>query len=434
MLAYIENMIGNKKESEEVKEEVKEEIKEENEGVKLLNQGTYGCVFRPGIECSGEQLTSKKYITKIQKEKETSNREVEIGKKIKNIKGYSQYFAPIIESCEIKVSEIKDEELEKCKFITKEMREKKYESNKIRYVGKETLGGYLKNETKNISQIESYFRKLINTHMTLLKGITKLNNANIMHFDLKENNIMCREKSGRPIIIDYGLSVNTENIESKEYDVKSIFFAYKNDYVPWCLDIVIINDMINNVENKEDWRNEKIVEDDVKDKIEDFKNKNPIMELIDENEKEEFVKNQLEYYKPLIEGGMLNMPSRGTVYDEVIKNNKSWDNYALSGMFLQLLNTLNLLKYKKELGYIEKYVKILEKIIMSVPNKRELPSETREELNKIFKNMERKEKKNMKVILEKDFKNGENYREREKKLALDKKKSLTEDEAMIKRQ
>ena len=40
-----------------------------NEGTELINQGAYGCIFRPGIECSGKQLTSKKYITKIQKYK-----------------------------------------------------------------------------------------------------------------------------------------------------------------------------------------------------------------------------------------------------------------------------------------------------------------------------------------------------------------------------
>ena len=42
----------------------------DQEKTTMLNQGTYGCVFRPGIECSGKQLTSKKYITKIQKYKQ----------------------------------------------------------------------------------------------------------------------------------------------------------------------------------------------------------------------------------------------------------------------------------------------------------------------------------------------------------------------------
>jgi len=36
----------------------------EPEQTTLLNQGTYGCVFRPGIECSSKQLTSKKIYNK----------------------------------------------------------------------------------------------------------------------------------------------------------------------------------------------------------------------------------------------------------------------------------------------------------------------------------------------------------------------------------
>ena len=63
-------------------------INENNASVKLLNQGTYGCIFRPGIECSSKQLTSNNYITKIQKHREISKNEVLIGEKIQKIAGH----------------------------------------------------------------------------------------------------------------------------------------------------------------------------------------------------------------------------------------------------------------------------------------------------------------------------------------------------------
>ena len=38
--------------------------------IKMLDQGTYGCVFRPGLTCSGMIDETKTNITKIQKKKD----------------------------------------------------------------------------------------------------------------------------------------------------------------------------------------------------------------------------------------------------------------------------------------------------------------------------------------------------------------------------
>jgi len=159
MLSFIQDITGTGNDQTHIIENNQKPSENQNEtnnndGIKttLLNQGTYGCVFRPGIECSGKQLTSKKYITKIQKYKETSLREVEMGKKIKKIPGYSQYYAPIIESCDVTVGALNnDAEAKKCDFINMapEYNNKTYESNRIRYVGKNTLGDYLVKEAAN---------------------------------------------------------------------------------------------------------------------------------------------------------------------------------------------------------------------------------------------------------------------------------------------
>ncbi len=181
MLSFIKNITDSNVENpieKENKNNDKENDKEND--VKLLNQGTYGCIFRPGIECSGKHLTSNSYITKIQKHRQISNNEVLIGKKIQKIAGHEKYYAPILETCDISVRDLKNiEEVKKCDFMKNadEFLDKQYESNKIRYVGKNTLGDYFTQETSNISQIETYFRKMINIHETVLTGIMKLNDA-----------------------------------------------------------------------------------------------------------------------------------------------------------------------------------------------------------------------------------------------------------------
>ena len=63
--------------------------------IALLNQGAYGCIIRPAIKCSGK-IGSEQYITKIQKKKDTSDREVQLGVIIRTIPSFSNYFHIIL--------------------------------------------------------------------------------------------------------------------------------------------------------------------------------------------------------------------------------------------------------------------------------------------------------------------------------------------------
>lgn len=378
----------------------------------LLNQGTYGCVFRPGIECSSKQLTSKKYITKIQKYKETSAREVEMGKKVQKIPGYVQYYAPIIESCDITIGALNnDAEAKKCEFINMapEYQNKTYESNRIRYVGKNTLGDYWVKEAANVSQLESYFRKLINTHITLLKGIAKLNAANIMHFDMKENNVMCKDKSGRPIIIDFGLSVDTTNIASpEEFRADEAFFTYGVAYEPWCLDIGMITYMIHKTKNANveqptmnAWRKENATLEETNKVISEFITTNPTMlELFTPEVVEDYKKKAEAYYTPLVEGGMLNVPSWGNVYDELVKYHKSWDNYGVAVMILDMLRIMELHEEaSNNFPFMKKYIELLTNIVLSMPDKRPTAEETSTEIKTIMSKLPRTDKARIRKVL-----------------------------------
>ena len=81
--------------------------------IKLINQGTYGCVFKKGMTCDG-MVDDEEIISKIVEIDITSENEVNIGKKIMEIPDYLLYFAPIISSCTIDMSNMESEELNKC--------------------------------------------------------------------------------------------------------------------------------------------------------------------------------------------------------------------------------------------------------------------------------------------------------------------------------
>jgi len=50
--------------------------------IKLLNRGTYGCIFRPALTCKGG-IDQENFITKVQKQTSLSDREHTISEKIK---------------------------------------------------------------------------------------------------------------------------------------------------------------------------------------------------------------------------------------------------------------------------------------------------------------------------------------------------------------
>jgi len=56
--------------------------------IQLLNQGSYGCVFRPAIKCDGT-LSDNTFVTKIQEDTEFIKNEVAVSAIIKKIKHYS---------------------------------------------------------------------------------------------------------------------------------------------------------------------------------------------------------------------------------------------------------------------------------------------------------------------------------------------------------
>ena len=49
--------------------------------IQIIGQGTYGCVYRPNIDCQTKKIDSKQFLSKIQRKDKTSKNEIVIGKK-----------------------------------------------------------------------------------------------------------------------------------------------------------------------------------------------------------------------------------------------------------------------------------------------------------------------------------------------------------------
>ena len=78
----------------------------------FLGEGSYGCVYYPGITCKGKK-NKKKVITKIQEINFYSDNEKNNGNYIKtNIKNYNKYLSPVTKFCIVKFNTLEKSSLD----------------------------------------------------------------------------------------------------------------------------------------------------------------------------------------------------------------------------------------------------------------------------------------------------------------------------------
>lgn len=313
--------------------------------IKLLSRGTFGCIFKPALTCTGG-IDKEHFITKVQKQTTLSYRELMISEKIKKIKDYNQYFAPILKTCTVSVANISGDEIKKCDFMTNN---KQIVSNKLRYVGKNTLEEYVIQllRTKPALYIETVY----DSFFYLLNSIRVLFTNNIVHFDMKENNIMYDERENKPIIIDFGISFDTKMVQNK---LDEVFYTEGFDYPPWCFEIALCSYIVNSNKKME----EKIDIEKMKEKVLFFIKSNSIFGLFTENETTEYIAKLNLYIE---NHGKLTY----TVFiRELCKSMDSWDIYALAVTYTKILY----ITYTQD--FMGRFNQLLKDIILSAPSER----------------------------------------------------------------
>jgi serine/threonine protein kinase len=219
----------------------------------FLGEGSYGCVYYPGITCKGKK-NKKNLITKIQEINFYSDNEKNNGKYIKaNIKNYSKYLSPVIKYCIVKFNTVEKSGLNisKCNILFDEYNS----SANINYVdilnnnnSSSAIRNSLVNEQYILmysSYIKSYTLKdyysnyniefvssVLSHSYKILYGISLLNNVGIIHNDLHIGNVLINLKNLYPVIIDFGLSFNINNCYklSKDYIDFQYIKRFVHDY------------------------------------------------------------------------------------------------------------------------------------------------------------------------------------------------------------
>lgn len=226
----------------------------------FLGEGSYGCVYYPGITCKGKK-NKKNLITKIQEINFYSDNEKNNGKYIKaNIKNYNKYLSPVTKYCIVKFNTIERSNLNisKCNILFDEYNSSAnvnyediiYNSSATRdslplpknsIVNEQYIlmySSYIKSYTLKdfYSNYTIEFVSSVLTHSyKILYGISLLNSVGIIHNDLHIGNVLINLKNLNPVIIDFGLSFNINNCYKLNKDyidfqyIKRFVFDYRDD-------------------------------------------------------------------------------------------------------------------------------------------------------------------------------------------------------------
>lgn len=362
-----------------------EKIKE----IKLINSGASGCIYSPNLTCNGK-IGSTKYITKIQKNERSIVNELNISKKIRNISGYARFFSPVLKQCNVKIKKDRVDDLKKCEIFEKESDAKiessSYISMKVRYVGNKDLRAYLFSNINSQSFLPEFWR----THIYLLKGIQKLTEHKIVHYDLKYNNVIFDKDRNAPIIIDFGQSWAINELNTPEQIFLAFFVFDQYDY--WCIDILTCSYIFQNI-GYTDSKTSLVTKEGIEHICNVFiYGREPKYESGEEKQMKKKIINDVYLYHILQDPSkmskfrnkfyeyataFINKQTWWELYEDLIKYANTWDCYSMSVIYLNMLDDIFLSNSKLYETIISTsdtrlhaYINLMETIVYSPPNDR----------------------------------------------------------------
>ena len=359
---------------------------------RLISEGTYGCIFNPGFRCnysSGSGSGSLKnenadikYATKVHSNVNLSivKNEITISAKIReNISNYDVYFSPVLETCKVNLAKV---DADKCKII-KDKKPTQFFSTKMKYIEGLTLYKHVDQLIKRVKISTKLYAEVAALYKKICLGLEELKVIGIVHFDLKDNNIIVT-KSGSPIIIDFGISIDMDilhtamsahkavetsstgavpsfssaivaasspsSIKSSEPKqdfyklLDSYFYAYSADYYPWCVDIVLISYIIQKQKPKE-----MITAEQIMNIFDEVMRKNKLSS-------KSYLKDSLSVYRERFKENVaykFNDQENVHLLYHLLENFGKWDLFSATLLFVEMLDKINQVPNIKHINEIK---------------------------------------------------------------------------------
>ena len=330
---------------------------------KLIDQGGFGCIFYPGFNCKGKVTKeSKNLVSKLQKNSFNAKNEIYIGKFIKNISNYYLFFLPVIKSCTISLASLDKEHISKCNILS--TNDSSYLLLELKYVKNISFEELFTNLNRSKRHILLIF---FETFKYILDSISLLVNNGIVHYDIKEQNILYSIKYENPILIDFGISIPINYLNNS--NIKDYFYIYGPDYYIWPLEAHVISYLLHVKDTLE--------LSDINKIASEFVLNNSGLNIFTKNFRKNYLNSCIKFLKQYQDR------DKNYIINKLLKFYKTWDRYSLSILYLKFLDYLFRDGFF-ESNFIIKFSQLLLINISPNPNNRFTIEDTKKKYKELF--------------------------------------------------
>jgi hypothetical protein len=368
---------------------------------KVINQGGFGCIFYPSLSCKNERNQSKdgkEYISKLVERNFSSKNEIDIGEIVKTIPFYYLYYVPVLHNCAASLSKVGNKEIKKCHIIednNKNDNHVKYILLKMKYVENVKFTDYLltNKSKKHVLNI------IFDTYSYFLFSLEQLMNYEIVHYDFKWGNAVIDLKTELPVILDFGISIpirklldhdhdhdhvdlkkggkndkheeNEEEGEGEdEYEIyRDYFYTYFPTYSLWPVEVHAICYVLH--------EHGRITPESLQQLIDEYVDSNTAFTIFSPEFLEKYKKQCFQTMEHLID------KPRKYVIRECLKFWNTWDNYALSISYFQIIKFISSMGFTSN-TFLISFSKILVGNVHPDPSRRSNYTTTRYKYKSIF--------------------------------------------------
>ena len=309
------------------------------------NKELEGCVFYFFAEKKVKSKKEKKEkIHKIVSSDFLIENELTNHKKLLKINNIKKHFYLCENSSELKITEINEEDrkingqnLKKDNTILLE-----FEDRKLIY-----FKNYLKTLDKNthpLSSSKKYILTIIDFYKHLLNSINFLVTTNIFHNQINFDSIVV-DKFGYPLLSNFSFSIDYSRTDIHNY-IKHFIIQYDPTYIEWPIELHILSYLLTNKLNSLSSYN-------IEHIINEVINNNHILNTFGDSVVSSQKLEALQYFKKYVN------QSYEFILTDILQYSHTWDNYALSILFLRILIGIH-----RSIGIKNKFIILFMKLLV----------------------------------------------------------------------
>lgn len=235
---------------------------------------------------------------------------------IDKIKDFRTYFNVCENSSELTIMEL-EEEMENLNYSQEIQTDN---TILLKFSNRELI--YFKNNLKALSSSKIYILTIINSYRHILKSIEILIANNIVHNHIHFDSLLVDENAN-VLLSDFSLSIDVSKSNMEEY-IKHFIIAYDTSYVEWPLEFHILSYLLTNKLTSLSSYN-------IHNIINEFVNNHSILKTFGQQFVSLYKEEALHYFNKYVN------QNYEYILQDMLQYYNTWDNYALSILFLRIL-------------------------------------------------------------------------------------------------